>query len=62
MLNDEHLMQQYIDHEVRIRMQENNYKELRQTVNDIQNLVRWSLATLVVSIIIPICLKYFNIM
>lgn len=62
MLNDESLMENYIDHEVRIRMQENNYRDLRQTVKDIQNLVRWSLGTLVVSIIIPLCFKFFNIM
>lgn len=61
MMNEEKLTESFIDHEVRIRMQEKKYDHLRQEVKDVHNLVRWIFATVIISIIIPIGLKYFNL-
>ena len=57
MMNEE----KFIDREVRIRMQEQNYIDLKNSIKDIHNLVRWILGSIVVAIIIPIGLRYFHL-
>lgn len=54
MINEELLKEQYIDHEVRIRL-------LEKLCADTHNLLRLTYGTVIVSILVPIGLKYFNL-
>ena len=55
MLKDEKLTEHVIEHEVRIRIQE-------QLANDIRRLLKYIFATVIGSIVIPLGLKYFHLM
>lgn len=46
--------EQYIDHEIRIRMVEKGF-------NKIENLLKWILGTVIVGIAIPITLHSFGL-
>ena len=50
-MKDDILKETFIDHEIRIRIQE-------RTAHNIQKLLRWILATTIGTIIIPMILKY----
>ncbi len=54
MFNTEKLNECFVDHEVRIRIQE-------KVAKDIHNLLRWILGTVIIAVIIPIGLKYFHL-
>lgn len=51
-----------IAHEVRIRLIEQNMIEIKENIRDMINLLRWILGAAIVDVIIPIGLKYFNLM
>lgn len=53
MITEEQLKEQYIDHEVRIRI-------LEKLCNDTHKLVRWTFGTLLISVVIPLILKLFG--
>ena len=61
MMRLEKLTDTYLDHEVRIRIQEQNAIELKQSIRDIHNMFKWLFGTMVVAVIIPIGLHYFNL-
>lgn len=61
MINDELLKEKFIDHEVRIRLSEQNIIEVKGMIKDIHNILRWILGTTLVAVIIPIALRYFKL-
>ena len=61
-MNQEKLNDQFIDHEVRIRLQDHKYEDLKKLVKDTHKLLLWILGTAVSSIILPIILKFFKVL
>lgn len=61
MISEEKFTENIIDHEVRIRLTEQNMMEIKEKIKDMTNLLRWILGTAIVAVIIPIGLKYFNL-
>jgi hypothetical protein len=61
MMTEEKLID-IIAHEVRIRLIEQNMIEIKENIRDMINLLRWILGAAIVDVIIPIGLKYFNLM
>jgi hypothetical protein len=61
MINEEKLNEQYLDHEVRLRLNEHNMAEIRDRIKEIHNILRWILGTGLVAVMIPIILKYFKL-
>jgi len=53
MINEEQLKEQYIDHEVRIRL-------LEKLCRDTHSLLRWTFGTILVSVVIPLILRLFG--
>lgn len=61
-MNEEKLNDQFIDHEVRIRLHDHKYEDLKKLVKDTHKLLLWILGTVVSSIILPIILKFFKVL
>lgn len=53
--------EQYIEHEVRLRLNDHKFKHLEQKIDDLRKLIYWVLATGVVSIILPTVLHHFSL-
>jgi len=45
--------EQYIDHEVRLRLNEARYKHLEKSIEDVKKLLYWVLGTVIVGVLIP---------
>jgi len=54
MIDEQILNNRYLDQEVRIRI-------LEKLSKDTHNLLRWTYGTVIISIIVPIILKYFHL-
>lgn len=53
MTTDE-LSEKYIDHEVRIRLHDHKYEDLKKLVKDTHRLLLWILGTVITSVFLPI--------
>ena len=53
--------EKYVDHEVRIRIQEKNSIDLKDSIKHIDNKFNWMIGLIISGIIIPIILHKYNL-
>lgn len=53
--------EQYIEHEVKLRLHDARFKHLEKTIDKMEKLIYWVIGTFVAAIIIPIILHKLSL-
>lgn len=53
--------EQYIEHEVKIRMQEHKFSILEETMKKLDGKINWLIGIVLTGIVIPVVLHFFNL-
>jgi tetrahydromethanopterin S-methyltransferase subunit G len=51
---------EYIDHEVRLRLHDHKFNALEKRLDKMDNKINWSLGLLISGLLIPLILKYLG--
>lgn len=53
--------EQYIEHEVQLRVMDKRFKSVEESIQHIDNKLNWLVALIIGSILLPVALQFFKL-